>query len=154
MKKFLSIMILVTIVFMSCTTTTKNVNYSYPHDGYSNNASLAVKDYEPIGIIFLKSNEVVDGNGNHTGSKITYEMLMIEAAKLGADDVINIKIDVNQAEEKFSSNRIIITKTTYNYTATALAIKYTTAIAIESSSNKQQISNSMLIQKNEQRTRK
>jgi len=127
------------------------VDYNYPHDGSTNNAVLAVKDYETRGIIFVKSSEVVDGNGDHTGSKITYEMLMTEAQKLDADDVINIKIDVNQKEEivkdKIGNQ---FTRTTYNYTASALAIKYTAAIPVENRTNtSQDIGNTMVITKTE-----
>ena len=85
------------VYFASCATTTyPAVNYHYPQSGNSNNATIVVKDYQPMGIIFVKSSEIVDGAGNHTGSKITYEMLMLEAKKLDADDVINIRIDMNQ----------------------------------------------------------
>jgi hypothetical protein len=133
---------------------TPNVNYNYPHDGITNNAVLAVKDYEPIEIIFLKSSETVDGDGNHTGSKITYEMLMLEVQKLGADDVINIRIDVNQKEEIIKGkDNFNITQTTYNYTASALAIKYTTAIQTDNPTNSlQNIGNDMIITKEEQKS--
>ena len=109
------------------------VNYNYSHIGNFNNASIIVKDYEVMGIIFVKSSEAIDGNGNHTGSKITNDMLMLEAQKLGAHDVINIRIDVNQKEE-FTLNEKRI-KTIYDYTATALAIKYTTALAVGNAGN-------------------
>ena len=115
-------------IFVSCISNTPVVDYSFPHIGSSNNASIVVKNYETLGIIFVKSTEVIDGNGNHTGSKITYEMLMLEAQELGADDVINIRIDVNQKEDFAFGGELI--KTTFNYTATALAIKYTTALAV------------------------
>jgi len=151
MNKVLTILIVFGLVLSSCITTSNpnpTVNYSYPQAGSTNNATLVVKDYEPVGIIFVKSSEVVDNNGNHTGSKITYEMLMTEAQKLNADDVINIKIDVNRKDEiektdnygnPFSNNYgNAITKTTYSYTATALAIKYTSSIPVASSNNNSQ----------------
>jgi uncharacterized protein YbjQ (UPF0145 family) len=86
------------------------------------NSLIAIKDYEALGIIFAKSTKVEAGS-NKTGSEITYEMLMSEVQKLGADDVINVKIDVHKKSTWM--------RTEYNYTASALAIKYTTALPIE-----------------------
>ena len=129
-----------------------NVNINYPNNGNTNNAAIVVKDYETRGMIFVKSTEVIDGNGNHIGSKITYEMLMREAQKLGADDVINIKIDVNQTRENLLYIGYNVDKTTYNYTASALAIKYTTAIPI-ATNNYQDISKVMELTSSETRRR-
>ena len=149
MNKYLGIVILISFIATSCATSVPVINYTYPHDGKANNANIVVKDYEPLGIIFVKSTEVVDGGGNHTGSKITYEMLMKEAQKLDAHDVINIRIDVNQIEEIVKDkNGYDVTRTTYNYTASALAIKYTTAIQAEAKSS-QDIGSTMLITKPE-----
>ena len=66
-------------------------------------------------------------------------MLMKEAEKLGADDVMNVKIDEREESkvidtyERENDNEVKFVhrkykKTTFYYTATALAIKYTTAI--------------------------
>jgi hypothetical protein len=122
--------------FTSCAIIPK-VDFNYP-DAKSSinelvvvNAPIAVKDYETLGIISAKSSEVFDADGNHTGSKITYEMLILEAQKLGADDIINLKIDINEIRD--ASVRPV--RTTYNYTATALAIKYTTGLAVENITN-------------------
>ena len=146
MKKFLGLFVLIVSVgfaFSSCATPP--VNYSYPQHGRTNNATLAIKDFEAVGIIFCKSTEVIDSSGTHTGSKITYEMIMLEAQKLGASDVINIKIDVNQVETIARDNTgTEIKKVTLNYTASALAIKYTNAIAVENHfSNSQDMSKAM-----------
>ena len=124
------------LILVSCASyvpVPPNVDFGYPNIGISNNASIVVKDYEVIGIIFVKSSEVIDGNGNRIGSKITNEMLLLEAQKIGAHDVINVRIDVNQKEE-FTSDAVRI-RTTYDYTATTLAIKYTTALAVAEGNN-------------------
>jgi hypothetical protein len=118
----------VVAIATSCATARPKADYTFPQAGSINNAPLAVKDYQPLGIIFVQSTEIIDGNGNHTGSKITYEMLMREAIKLGADDVINIKIDVNEVQEIIPAAGGDVVRITYNYTANALAIKYTDAI--------------------------
>jgi len=130
MNKFLGLVILVVFVFSSCVTPPV-VNHSYPQFGSSGNATLAVKDFAPVGLIFVTSSETIDSLGNHRGSKITYEMLMREAQKLDANDVINIKIDVNQVVEVTNAAGFEVVKTTFNYTASALAIRYTNAIAVE-----------------------
>jgi len=130
MKKLVGVVLLVVFGLSSCVTFDRpQRDYGFPQGGNINNSSIVVKDYVSLGIIFVKSTEVVDTKNNHTGSKITYEMLMLEAQKLNADDVINIKIDVNQKEEIFTEAGISYTRTTYDYTASALAIKYTTAVS-------------------------
>jgi hypothetical protein len=128
-KNLLPFIAIAVVVVSSCVSVPK-ADYAFPQAGSLNSARLAVKDYQSLGVIFVNSTETIDGNGNHTGSKITYEMLMREAIKLGADDVINIKIDVNEIQEVVLSANggSKVMKTTYNYTANALAIKYTDAI--------------------------
>ncbi len=63
-------------------------------------------------------------NRSTTGKKVTYADLMAEAKKLGADDVINVRID-QRSESSFSPLQIISGYTsTTTYYGTALAIKY------------------------------
>lgn len=133
MKKLIIIITIFVLFFSSCVTNSVK-DFSYPLDGILYNAGvIAAKDFVTLGIIFVNTEEKIDSQGNHTGSKITYEMLMREADKLGADDIINIRIDVNQKEEiqkdSYSTEKTIIT---YTYTATGLAIKYTDAINSDS----------------------
>jgi hypothetical protein len=134
MKKLLGLLIVPALLFASCASTSySKFDYAYPQSGNINNAApIPVKDYETLGIIFVESTEVIDGNGIHTGSKITHALLMREAEKLGADDVINLRIDVQEIKEfvSVSGNNLggKALQTTYKYTATALAIKYTDVI--------------------------
>ena len=133
------IVILLALVFASCASN-PTVNYDYPHSGNVNNAAITVKDYETRGIVFVKSTEVIDSDGSRNGSGITYEMLMLEAQKLGADDIINIKIDVNKIQDGGGGSfgnilKTNVRRTTYNYTATALAIKYTESISASAGLN-------------------
>jgi len=106
---------------------------------YTNMQPNPFRDYIIKGVIFVESQVTIDVNGERTGSEITNYMLMKEAEKLGADDVMNVKIDEreeskvidtyereNDNEVKFVNRKY--KKTTFYYTATALAIKYTTAI--------------------------
>jgi uncharacterized protein YbjQ (UPF0145 family) len=124
--------IVLVFVFSSCAS--RIVDYGYPQSGIAADASLVVlKDYETVGIIIVKSTEMIDNMGNHTGSKITFEMLMLEAQKLRADDIINLRVDVQQKEEFSDTGKL--EKITYNYTGTALAIKYTKGIIPETRSH-------------------
>ena len=129
MNKLFYTIVLLASILSSCAYLPRTSDYGYPNVGGYNNASIPVKDYETLGLIFVKSSEVIDGDGNHEGSKITYEMIMLEAQKLGADDVINIRVDIKQKVD-YSKDRKPI-RTTYEYTANALAIKYTTALVID-----------------------
>ena len=135
--RFKLILILAAVVLASCSTVPK-LDTTYPVSGSTNNAVLAVKDYQTVGIIFVESTEVIDGNGNHTGSKITYQMFMKEAQRLNADDVINIKIDINEVRDLIPSSDGVgtVQRVTYNYKGTALAIRYTGAIQGVSSADK------------------
>ena len=131
MKKFILIFTIPLILLASCNTIPdNNVNYSHSLNGTTNNVNIVTKDFESVGIVFVKSVETIDSLGNHTGSKITYEMFMREAAKMEADDVVNIRIDISQKKEKVVSpldgSESLLT--TYSYTGTALAIKYKTAV--------------------------
>jgi len=102
----------------------EETSFSFPLPSNSNSVNIST-DFMPVGIIFLTSEEVIDGLGNHSGSKITYEMFMREASKLQAHNVINLNIDVEiKAERKIIQNRQVIV-TTYSYTGTGLAIRYT-----------------------------
>jgi len=105
----LSLLVLASCVPGSLTT-------GAPIFGVSANAQLAVKDYEARGIIFVNSQEIIDRLGGASGSKITYEMFMKEAVRLGADDAINLRVDVKRT--------VSADKTVIDYTGTALAIKY------------------------------
>ena len=155
MKKLLWMPVFIGLILVSCASVPGSrlsgprprVDHSFPQTGTSNNAAIVVKDYETLGIIFVKSSVTIAGN--RTGSKITYEMLMLEAQKLGADDIINIRIDVNEKVDFDSSGNPI--RTTLNYTANALAIKYTTAVPIAANTS-QYIANRMNVSSIETRT--
>ncbi|MCL2443724.1 MAG: hypothetical protein FWD13_09735 [Treponema sp.] len=111
---------------------------------------VPMKDFNVLGIIFVESSATVDSDGNIIeGSRITYEMLMREAQKLNADDIINLKIDeihniIITEEVKIVPTRefdgaggyrtvdrervVQVVTRTIDYKANALAIKYTNAV--------------------------
>jgi len=51
------------------------------------NATVAVKDFKSLGIVFAKSDE-----NTRDGYRATYNALMNEAAQKGADAIINVNI--------------------------------------------------------------
>ena len=135
-------------VVQSEVTGSPGVTKEMYKDGQIHQANIIEKrDFTTLGLIFVESSADFDSNGRITnGSKITYEMLMKEAQKLGADDIINIKIDeihiFTEAEEikmvsyqqyPMGDNRmgqreekVITVSKTIEYKANALAIKYVT----------------------------
>ena len=128
MKKAVIIfMVLAAVVLASCVSN----DYTASLAGVSEYSTLAVKDFTTLGIITVSSTEIhSSGPFGFTksveGSKITFADLMQEAAKLEADDVINVRIDMNSNYTK----RAFGWTRTYTYTATALAIKYTDKVDV------------------------
>jgi hypothetical protein len=130
MKKALpAALVTAALILAGCTTTDLSTNKV----GWSNYAEIAVKDFETLGIITVESQEVVIAsflgiNKNRRGSRVVWSDLMAEAAKLGADDIINVRIDVVDQNTRTPLDFIIGWTHTYNYKGTALAIKYTEAV--------------------------
>ena len=126
--------ILFSILFASCYSMPSQSPHINDHIEIQTDISVPLQvsankitintDFVPVGIVFVTSTEVKDDLGNHTGSKITHEMFMREASKIQAHDIINIYIDVNiKRERKNIQNRSFMV-TTYTYSGTGLAIKY------------------------------
>jgi uncharacterized protein YbjQ (UPF0145 family) len=130
-RAIVSVLALAVLVLAGCRTTdltTNKVGWSYYSD-------IAVKDYDVLGIIKVESEEVyhkgpLGFTKSLKGSRIVWSDLMAEAAKLDADDVINIRIETTDQNyrrwwlvEFFAGYTL-----TYHYKAVGLAIKYTDAI--------------------------
>lgn len=135
MKKFLGI-VFVLALFAGCRTTDFTVNKV----GWSSYNDIAVKDFEPVGIVRLESQEVftygpLGFKTSYKGFRILWSDLMEEAVKIDADDIINVRIE--KTDQNFYRPRFIEFFTgytiTYKYRATALAIKYTGPIDREKS---------------------
>lgn len=114
----------------SCTTT----NLAGNRTGWSDYATVAIKDYTVVGIVRVVSEEVTRRGflgiaSFHTGSQITYDLLISEAKKLGADDIINVRIDRTDASLHGTFDWLFGYTEKYAYTANALAIRYTKAVA-------------------------
>jgi uncharacterized protein YbjQ (UPF0145 family) len=65
--------------------------------------------------------------------------LFAEAAAKGADDIVNVRIDVQTEEKTSPFDWLVGSQTTYTYTGTALAVKYTTPIDRVKSSNQKEL---------------
>ena len=114
----------------SCTTT----NLASNRTGWSDYATVAIKDYTVVGIVRVVSEEVTRRGflgivHSHKGSQVTYDLLVSEAKKIGADDIINVRIDRTDKSLHGVFDWLVGYTEKYAYTANALAIKYTQAVA-------------------------
>jgi uncharacterized protein YbjQ (UPF0145 family) len=130
-KAIVSVLVLGVLVLAGCKTTDITTNKV----GWSNYADLSVKDYDVLGIISVESQEVYECsplgfNKSLKGARITWSDLMAEAAKLGADDVINIRTEVTDRNNRIVRFLEFFTgyTLTYYYRGTGLAIKYTGSV--------------------------
>jgi hypothetical protein len=121
-----AIIMMVVLILASCTTA----DYTSNMTGASDYATVAVKDFVTLGIVTVQVTEVHHSSPfgfkkSIEGSKITYADLMQEAAKLEADDIINVRIDINSNYTQGAFDWLVGWTRVYTYTGTALAIKYT-----------------------------
>jgi uncharacterized protein YbjQ (UPF0145 family) len=135
MKKAVFVILTVAaVVFSGCTSN----NYTANVSGASDYSTVAVKDFVSLGIVTVKTQEIhYSGPLGFTksveGSKITFTELMQEAAKLEADDIINVRIDMNSNYTASAFGWMTGWVRTYTYTGTALAIKYTDKLETQTS---------------------
>jgi uncharacterized protein YbjQ (UPF0145 family) len=132
MKKSVFIIIMAVFVLAACTTTDYTANMA----GASDYATVTVKDFVTLGIVTVHATEIHHSSPfgvkkSIEGSKITFSDLMQEAAKLEADDIINVRIDMNANYTKGAFDWFTGWTRVYNHVGTALAIKYTDNLASE-----------------------
>ena len=104
--------------------------------GVSDYSTVVVKDFTSLGIITVRATEIHQSGPfgfkkSVQGSKITFSDLMQEAAKLEADDIINVRIDMNVNYTQSIFDFFTGWTRTFSYTGTALAIKYTNMLNTE-----------------------
>ena len=133
MKKSLFFAITAAVLAMAACTSN---NYTASMAGVSDYSTVVVKDFTSLGIITVKATEIHHSGPfgvqkSVEGSKITFSDLMQEAAKLEADDIINVRIDINSNYTKGFFDFITGWTRVYSYTGTALAIKYTNMLNTE-----------------------
>jgi hypothetical protein len=114
------------LVLAGCAST----NYTANMSGASDYAPVAVKDFVTLGIVTVEKTEIHYASPfgfikRIEGAKITYADLMQEAAKLEADDIINVRVDVNTSYKGSVFDWITGWTRVYTHIGTALAIKYT-----------------------------
>ena len=124
MKKLAYLIVLLS--FAACTTN----NFSANVAGASDYSTVVVKDFTTLGIVTVRATEIhtsgpLGFSKKVEGSKITFSELMQEAARLEADDIINVRIDQHTNYKKSAFDWLTGWTRTYTYTGTALAIKYT-----------------------------
>ncbi|MDR1239865.1 MAG: hypothetical protein LBK27_07110 [Treponema sp.] len=124
------------LVMLALLVGCSSTQFSNELAGRTDYVNMAVKDFTGLGIIFVESVEEFTAGPlgfkrTHTGSQITYADLLSKAAELGADDIVNIRIDITTDHEK--NNFVDFFrgyKRTYTYRGTALAVKYTAAVNV------------------------
>ena len=125
-KSFFAIALITALILASCAST----NYSANMSGASDYATVAVKDFVTLGIVTVEKIEIHHASPfgvikRIEGAKITYADLMQEAARLEADDIINVRVDVNTSYAGSVFDWFTGWTRVYTHTGTALAIKYT-----------------------------
>jgi hypothetical protein len=124
-KIFFFLIILPAFTAAGCIT----VDFTAPLAGRYVKAGVGDKDFEVIGIVQVESIEFhkVGPFGfakTVEGSKVNYTDLMIEAARIQADDIIDVRIDMNAGKPTTFAERLTGWERTFTYTGKALAIKY------------------------------
>jgi hypothetical protein len=119
-----------TMLLGSCAS----VDLASNRTGWSDYATIAIKDYVVVGTVHVVSHEVTQRGflgiaRSHTGSRVTYDALLGEAKKLGADDIINVRIDRADQGLHGVFDWLVGYTESSEYRANALAIKYTQAAA-------------------------
>lgn len=110
---------------VGCMPMQHSSNYGVHEKGEYSVIPIVEKDFIIKDYVFVESTVTINSDGKKEGSEITSDMLMREAQKLGADDVVNVKIDKTENvefREHFSgrSKKFQIIR----YKAVGLAIKY------------------------------
>jgi len=133
MKKLMFLLMVAAVLAMTACTSN---NYTASLAGVSDYSTVVVKDFTSLGIITVRATEIHYSGPfgiqkSVEGSKITFTDLMQEAAKLEADDIINVRIDINANYTQSIFDFITGWTRTFTYTGTALAIKYTNMLNTE-----------------------
>ena len=114
------------LLFTSCRST---VNFSAPISGKYSQVGLPEKNFIILGPVSASSTEIhtVESLGRVKkveGRKITHNDLVIKAAELGADDIINVTIDIKTNGKTSFRNWLTSWERVFTYTGNALAVKY------------------------------
>ena len=124
MRKYL-LAFLPALVLAGCGT----IDYTAPLAGSYDTAGVAIKSFIVIGTVSVRSTELHSGSPfgfvkKVEGSKITYSDLMLEAARLDADDIVDVRIDINTSGKTTFVDWVKGWERTFTYTGQAIAVKY------------------------------
>jgi hypothetical protein len=108
-----------------CTT----IDYSSPLAGHYDTVGTVVKNFNVIGTVSVNSAEKHSASPlgfvkKVEGAKITYNDLMIEAALVDADDIIDVRIDMNTGGKTTFIDWLKGWERTFTYTGKAIAVQY------------------------------
>ena len=124
------VVLVVGLGLAGCSTTNLTTNTT----GWSDYAEILTKDYEVVGHVRVETSETktvspLALNTTIEGSKVTYDALLQEAIDMGADDVINVRID--RVEDSSSGLLQFLTgyETNYTYYGNGIAITYLEPLA-------------------------
>ncbi|GHV53485.1 hypothetical protein AGMMS49579_12330 [Spirochaetia bacterium] len=119
-------------------STVNRVSRVQPVGGDYQDILIPNKDFQSLGLVFAEYTREGDGAGGEKGEVYTFYKLLQEAQKLGADSIVNVKIEGNYADHtdykmgKMIKNDQPTSKTWYG---SATAIKYTETLKITSTQN-------------------
>ena len=105
------------------------INFTAPLEGRFDRAGVVNKSFVVIGAVSVSSTEThrvgpLGLKRTVEGSKITYSDLMIEAARLDADDIIDVRIDMNTAGRVSFLDWLKGWERTFTHSGQALAVIY------------------------------
>ena len=106
-----------------------SVDYTASLAGKFDTAGAAVKNFIVIGTVSVEASETHSASPfgivkKVEGAKITYNDLMIEAALMNADDIIDVRIDKNTNGKTTFIDWLKGWKRTFTYTGKAIAVQY------------------------------
>ena len=118
----------IVLVLSSCSSVPRSAEMNYDNWGAFGEVFIPAKDFETRGLVFTEVQFQISEKQEIAGETFTYQALLKEAAKLGADAIINVTID-KRAENVSVGMRTVKQETWYG---SALAIKYTNMLSTES----------------------
>jgi hypothetical protein len=113
---------------LSGCTTVDRVSRHYEEGGVYQDISVPNKDFQSLGLVFAEYTRETDGHGGEKGDVYLFYNLLKEAQKLGADNIVNVKIEGNYQDRNERYLFGLFTKdypTRKTWYGSATAIKYT-----------------------------
>jgi uncharacterized protein YbjQ (UPF0145 family) len=104
-------------------------NYTAGMSGSFNQLVPTVKNFDVIGVVVVQSTETHSAGPlgfvkKVEGAKVTYSDLVLKAEKLTADDIIDVRIDMDTNGKTTFFAWLTGWTRTFTYTGKAIAIKY------------------------------